>query len=127
MEVTDWSLHWRRHTPGNFSTDVLLDVNPQEALPHRDVSTERPHLPGAKVVQHPDARTDTIAHLEHLYKMRTHPELFFESDVDTAIAAWQHIARTDNRGLYDCHVCKITWTILFDADTCPAGHPILED
>lgn len=105
----------------------LLDVNPQEALPHRDVSTVTPHLPGATVSQHGSDAADEIALLRHLYSLRTRPELFHETDVDHSIGAWQQIARDNGRLLYDCHACHVTWPITDTADTCPAGHPTPED
>lgn len=126
MEV-DWSLHWTRPTPGVMSTNVLEDVNPQEALPHRDVSTERPHLPGAKVTLHDSTVKEEIAHLSHLFNVRTRPELFFDTEVELTIAAWGRIAVENDRLLYDCHMCHVTWPISEDATACPVSHPILED
>lgn len=105
----------------------LLDVNPQEALPHRDVSTVTPHLPGAQITHHGSDAADEIALLRHLFTMRTQSELFFETDVEHTVAAWQGIARHHGRLLYDCHQCKTTWPITDTADACLAGHPITED
>lgn len=110
-----------------LALERLLDVNVQEALPHRDVSTEPPHLPGAKVTQYDTAAADEIAHLTHLYAVRTRPELFFETDVEITVGAFQNLARDHDRLLYDCHHCKVTWPIREDANTCPVGHPIQED
>jgi hypothetical protein len=120
----DWQRHWDRETPGPVDSNILVDVNPQEALPHRDVSTERPHLPGAKVTLYDSPVKDEIAQLTHLYALRTHSELFFETDVEITVAAWQNLARTHDRLLYDCHHCKVTWPVTEDAETCPVGHMI---
>lgn len=107
----------------------LLDVNIHEALPHRDVSTQKPHLPGATVVQYASAAADEIAHLRHLYTRRMRPELFdIDPDGnDAVVIAWWQIAVDNDRLLYNCHACKVTWPIPEDATACPVGHEIPEE
>lgn len=102
----------------------LQDVNPQEALPHRDVSTEPAPGPSARV-QMGDEEFVSFRYDTEAYRMRTRPELYDEWMVEIVLEHRQRRATETGTLNYDCHTCHSTLYVTPDAGACPrCGHPI---
>lgn len=94
----------------------LLDVNPQEALPRRDVSTIPAPRPAARVPSCEDP--DLLRDME-IFRMRTQPELYDGWMRDLIDDARADLAHGTGQFDWDCHTCKAAVMTYAITDNCP--------